>query len=510
MLKSNPVLRNIIANYVTQIYVIVLGLAVVPMYLKYMGIEAYGLLGFFTMLQAWMTLLDFGLAPTLGREASRFKAGVSRLETVTMLLRLLEVFFAFIGLTIIVISSMMGSWIAQSWLKLHLLGIEEVTRCVVMVGVIVSLRLMSGVYRGGLFGLEQQVQANAITLTAATIRSLFVLPVLIWMSNSITTFFLFQLAAALLEILLLKLALHTTLPSTFFGAFDWQLVKGPMRFGVNLAFLSWVWIASSQIDKLLLSHILPMQEFGGFTLVTTVALGLYSLVSPLQQATLPRLTIFAEQNKRKEFSLLYRQTTCLTAAILAGIAGVMVAYSEQVLYTWTGDKAVAVQFGVILKWYVGGTAFLALAGLSYLMQNGDLSLHLKGSLLSIFIMIPAIVFFTMRYGVIGAAITWCSINLLFLLCWTTIVHSKFFPEIRLSWLVKDVFPAMGIASVFILLTHWFVWPMTSRLYSLIILTLLSLCVIMIAMITHIESKQVVKIYFNKFICYVLAYKSERF
>ena len=101
MSRSNPVLRNIIANYASQIYVIVLGLAVVPLYLKYMGIEAYGLVGFFTMLQTWMTIFDFGLGPALGREASKFKAGKVPVETLNLLLRTLEKFFIFLGACVI-------------------------------------------------------------------------------------------------------------------------------------------------------------------------------------------------------------------------------------------------------------------------------------------------------------------------------------------------------------------------------------------------------------------------
>ena len=42
-----------------------------PMYIKYMGAEAYGLVGFFSMLQAWFNLLDLRLTPTIGRETAR-------------------------------------------------------------------------------------------------------------------------------------------------------------------------------------------------------------------------------------------------------------------------------------------------------------------------------------------------------------------------------------------------------------------------------------------------------
>jgi hypothetical protein len=40
--------RNILASYASQIYVTLVGILVLPLYLKYMGAEAYGLVGFFT------------------------------------------------------------------------------------------------------------------------------------------------------------------------------------------------------------------------------------------------------------------------------------------------------------------------------------------------------------------------------------------------------------------------------------------------------------------------------
>ena len=44
--------RNILASFASQIYVTLIGIVMVPMYVRYMGPEAYGLVGFFAMLQA--------------------------------------------------------------------------------------------------------------------------------------------------------------------------------------------------------------------------------------------------------------------------------------------------------------------------------------------------------------------------------------------------------------------------------------------------------------------------
>jgi len=48
--------RNVLAGLINSTWTVLLGLAVVPMYLKYLGIEAYGLIVFFMTLQALLQL----------------------------------------------------------------------------------------------------------------------------------------------------------------------------------------------------------------------------------------------------------------------------------------------------------------------------------------------------------------------------------------------------------------------------------------------------------------------
>jgi O-antigen/teichoic acid export membrane protein len=67
--------RNVAANYLGQGWTALMGLAFIPVYIRYLGIEAWGLVGFMAIMQAWLALLDMGLAPTLGREMARFYAG---------------------------------------------------------------------------------------------------------------------------------------------------------------------------------------------------------------------------------------------------------------------------------------------------------------------------------------------------------------------------------------------------------------------------------------------------
>jgi O-antigen/teichoic acid export membrane protein len=67
--------KNLIANYLGQGWTALMGLAFIPLYIKYLGIEAYGLIGLFAIIQAWLSLLDMGMTPMLGREMARSTGG---------------------------------------------------------------------------------------------------------------------------------------------------------------------------------------------------------------------------------------------------------------------------------------------------------------------------------------------------------------------------------------------------------------------------------------------------
>ena len=64
-----------IANYLGQGWAALMGIAFVPLYVKVLGVESYGLVGVFAVLQASLMLLDLGLTPTLSREMARLRTG---------------------------------------------------------------------------------------------------------------------------------------------------------------------------------------------------------------------------------------------------------------------------------------------------------------------------------------------------------------------------------------------------------------------------------------------------
>ena len=93
MQTRRSVIRNTALSYAGQAYALLVGILIMPFYLGHLGAEAYGLIGFFSVMQAWLQLLDAGLSPSLVRAVAH-QQGTSAAERSTgRLLRSFEMIF---------------------------------------------------------------------------------------------------------------------------------------------------------------------------------------------------------------------------------------------------------------------------------------------------------------------------------------------------------------------------------------------------------------------------------
>src|SRR5207248_46153 len=91
--RMTSVRKNIIANLVGNGLTAILALVLVPLYIKFLSIEAWGVVGIFISLQSFCVLLDFGLAATLTRELARLSAQKDKAQEMRDLVRTLELIY---------------------------------------------------------------------------------------------------------------------------------------------------------------------------------------------------------------------------------------------------------------------------------------------------------------------------------------------------------------------------------------------------------------------------------
>lgn len=435
--------RNVIANYVSQIYVTLIGIVMVPVYMRYMGAEAYGLVGFYTMLQAWFQVLDMGLTPTMARETARFNGGATDGMRLRRLLRAMEGIFvglALLGCMVIVGGS---DAIAGRWLKVQELPLPEVELAIVLMAIIVALRWVSGLYRGAITGFERLVWLGSFNVIFATARFVLVIPLFIYVGTRPSEFFAYQLLLAIIEVFVLATQTYRLLPAMETQTrvpWEWDSLRGVIKFSVSISVASLAWLMATQADKLVLSKLLPLTEYGYFTLVAMVASGVLVISSPISGAMLPRLTKLNAEGNLAGLTKLYRDATQYVVTMAVPVTLVLALFADKVLWVWTGNDKLVGQVAPTLTLYAIGSGISVVAAFPYYLQyaKGNLRLHLVGSFLFVGLFLPALIYTTNSQGMYGAGWSWLAVNLVYFLFWVPLVFHKIAPGLYWPWLLEDV------------------------------------------------------------------------
>lgn len=449
-----------------------------------MGSESYGLIGFFAMLQAWFALLDLGLTPTISRESARYHGGGLSALNFRQLFRSLSLLFTAISFLGGVILILLSDIIAKNWLKFIELSYDEVVTAVKIMAISVSLRWLGGLFRGVISGAEKFVWLSCYNSLMATLRFVLVFVSMHIFGYSPSVFFLHQLVVAVLELVLLILQTYKILPSVVSGEIGWSLapISAVFKFSLGVAFSSSVWILLTQVDKFVLSGVLPLSEYGYFSLAILVANGVLLVTGPVSVALMPRMARLYSEGKTDEMLEVYSHATQVVSVIAASTSIVVALLAEPLLFVWTGDRSIAISSSKVLSLYAIGNSFLAVGAFPYYLQfaMGNLRLHLIGNLGNVLLLVPLIIYAAKKFGAVGAGYIWLIVNGLFLFTWVFYVHQKLVKGLSFRWILKDVVAIYTpVFLILFILLDFFHIP-KSRWYTLVYIAAFSLVSLLIA------------------------------
>ncbi len=449
--------RNLIANYLGQVWSALMGLAFIPLYIKYLGIESYGLIGLFGVLQAWLGLLDMGMTPTLNREMARFTGGTHSATSIRDLLRSIE----FIAISIAMLVGLgiwaASGWLASDWLHAENLPIETVAQAFSIMGAVTALRFVEGIYRSAIVGLQRQVLFNAINSALATLRGFGAVGILMWVSPTIEAFFIWQGLISLLTLGVLASATYRAMPKAERGGqFSMPALHGIGRFAGGMMGITLLSLLLMQVDKILLSKLLTLSEYGYYTLATVVSSSLYMLTGPITQAWFPRLSELHANNRQTELIEKYHQGAQLVSVFMGSAAIIMIVFAKTVLQLWTHNADLANRSATLLGLMALGNLLNGLMWIPYQTQlaHGWTSLTTRINIISVSIIVPAILWATPRYGAEGAAWVWISLNTGYVLIGIHFMYRKIMTGEKWNWYRQDIFQPLGVAAMVATLSAW--------------------------------------------------------
>ncbi len=448
---------NLFANFAGSGMAALLQLAFIPFYIKFLGMEAYGLIGFYIMLQAIIQVLDLGLGPTMNREMARYSVSPDKIEEARDFTRTLETVYWILGIAAGAAIAVAAPVVAANWVNAGTLPLPVVRRALMLMGGLASLQLPIAFYQGGLMGLQRQVLFNGIKISLSVIGSGGAVIVLWLVSPTITAFLAWQFAVAALQAAVLGWFLWDSIPVPGHRPrFSTALLLNVWRFAAGMSGIAVSSIILTQVDKILLSKLLPLKTFGYYTLATAVGNGLYILIAPMFNATFPRISALMAARDENGVRELYHLSTQLMAALILPMALIVAFFSHEILTLWTGNAETAEKTAPIVSILVAGTAANGLMSLPYALQlaYGWTRLGLTITVSLIVTMVPLYYLASLHYGPAGAAAVWVLLNLVYMAVGVPLTHTRILRGDACRWFLVDVALPLVVSVMVVGIARW--------------------------------------------------------
>jgi O-antigen/teichoic acid export membrane protein len=458
MIISN-VRRNIIANLIARAWGFIATYLFTPLYLHFLGIEAFGLVGFFSVLMGVMVLADMGFTATLNRELARLSVHKESFGKMRDLVRAYELLYFWISSVLIFLIWVLAPIISEYWLNSINLQPHEITMAIRLMGVAIAFQLPSGLFFGGLMGLQRQIQANSIQTAWSVFRGVGTVFVLWLFSQTIIAFALWQMISNAFYCFFVRFSLWRALSSESNRTkpqFKWQIIIDTKSYTIGMAVIAILSTILIQTDKLAVSKMLTLDMLGYYSLASVLASFPLMLANPIVSAIFPQFTGIFEKGDHESLVRLYHKTCKLTSLVIFPAGLTLALFAKDFILAWTSSNVASEEAGLTTSLLLIGQLLQAitLVPFNFALSHGQTKLIVKVQIYSIILITPLLFFLIKNFGLVGGGISWLLMNMCSLLPYMFFFHKKFLPGEFKTWILHDVGQPLLIALPIIIIGSW--------------------------------------------------------
>jgi len=462
---------NVVANYASFAYATAISLAFMPLLHKVLGPESFGLIGVYILLINLLAILDLGLVSTVSRECAVHRNNPTSAGTLPHTIRTTGFLLHVIGGLFIAGFIVLPDSITHQWLSTDQLSSETARNSLHLIVLTTIIRWISGLYRGVINGFERQIKTSAINAFSATLRFPVAYAFILLSNEPAITYFQLQLTIALIEYILLYLsAKRLTLqiqPAPLELADFRKLFFRITRLAASISILTFVTTVYTQIDKVILMKILPLAQFGDFSLIQTATTGIAALGGPIATAMIPRLTNLAANGNSPHLLNEYirSQQMLLTLMLPCGISCILLA--PKILFAWTGNAQFSMDMATIFGIYAMGSVIWIISTIPCHLKyaTGEMNFLLRYNLALVLVYVPSAILMGLKFGPVGAGLAWLAINILALLVSHTMILRKFFSSHSRKRIIQEIAIASATAGMLVFLANAALPETASRFFA---------------------------------------------
>ncbi|MEI9956274.1 MAG: hypothetical protein WDM90_08220, partial [Ferruginibacter sp.] len=157
---GKSVAKNILANYSTSVSAILLSLLFTPVYIHYLGIEAFGIIGFINSLLVFINFLDLGIGSSINREMAKHYNDENQAVYVYQLTYSLQIVYLLVGAFIGLLLISLSPFLATSWFNAKNTDIGTVKYAFIILSITIACRWPYSFFSSSLRGMQLQVLLN--------------------------------------------------------------------------------------------------------------------------------------------------------------------------------------------------------------------------------------------------------------------------------------------------------------------------------------------------------------
>ena len=310
--------RNAGYNLAGAAIPLVLSLVTVPIYLKLVGPDRYGVLAIAWLMLGYLGLFDLGLGrATAFRIAALRDAPAEERASTLWSAIVVNLGMGLIGALIM--------WAAADWFFTHIFKVDAAIRPEIIAGVpflalTVPVATMTGVMTGALQGREQFLRTNSISVTSTILFQLFPLGVAWLYGPYLPQLLLAALAARVVAIAILWVLCHGELTRGHPVRVEKARVKELLSFGGWVSVTSFVGAMLVVTDRFLIGAVLGAVAVTLYSIPFQLAQRIAIVPSSLTTALFPRLSAAPPEEQTRLGALAFKTIAALvTLPVLGGV-----------------------------------------------------------------------------------------------------------------------------------------------------------------------------------------------
>ena len=467
-MRKSRLTISLLSTYIATLYSASSYFIVLPFLLEAFGVEQFGLISIFMLLQAWLNIVDAGFSGSVTRLIAESSNSYKNLSAaITIFNKILLLFIAISGAALLIFLQI-RLFIVENWINSEI-NEHILSTSILYIVLVLIVKYLTGPIRGAMQGFERHTEISLILIVATTMKFPMATYLSIQYKLEIIEYFQFQFLVALVEFMLFatlflrnKTLFLSELEHYTKNYDDVQDLEVPtfrktLYLTFSLSLLSVLWVLNSQFDKLILSGIIPLSDFSLFSITVSLSSAMLLIASPLSQILGPRLTKLHTQGLVDDYRNLVKNSFAFVTCICGSFLFLLMFFGGEILLIWTNNNVLAETHATTLTLLGIGNLICLYMNICYLVlySRGQLKIHAKVYTVFSLVLMPITYFIAHKYAVDGVTLLWISQNIVIFCLWGSVVLIKIFGFKFMLECLSAMSLCLGLIFLIVKLMHVF-------------------------------------------------------